>query len=142
MDRFVRSLAAGVLLMAGAAHAQSGISVNPMPFGEPAGGLPIAPAATQPRPGVPAPLPTYELRTGEPIHQGLKVWADREGWMLIWHPTVSWKTVRTAVIDAPDIARAVAEVVDILRDEGRPVALRISGGNKVLEVISTEVRND
>lgn len=82
------------------------------------------------------------LRTGSPIHQELKGWATREGWEFVWHPTVSWKTLRATQFPQTDVAAAVTEVIDILRDEGKPVRLRISEGNKVMEVVSTEVRND
>jgi hypothetical protein len=40
------------------------------------------------------------------------------------------------------VVDAVSEVIDILRSEGKPVQLRISDGNAVMEVLSTEVRND
>ncbi len=143
MKRLVSISAAMVFASVGTAHAQQGISVSPMPFTDGAA-LPIAPAVVA-RPGLPAAAPAapaYELKTGEPIHLGMKAWAEREGWLLVWHPTISWKTLRGAKVDAVDISAAVSEVVDILRDEGKPVALRISGGNKVMEVMTTEVRND
>lgn len=101
--------------------------------------LPVAPAA---KPMVVVEPVRYSLRTGEPIHKDLQFWADREGWELHWQPTVSWRTLRATEIDKNDLAGAVTEVIDILRDEGKPVRLRISDGNKVMEVISTEVRND
>lgn len=140
MKPLVSITVALLLASAGAAHAQQGISVSPMPFNDGAA-LPIAPAAV-PRAGAAEAAPAYQLKTGEPIHEGMKTWADREGWMLVWHPTVSWRTLRGATVDAVDVAAAVSEVVDILRDEGKPVALRISAGNKVMEVMTTEVRND
>lgn len=84
----------------------------------------------------------YVLRTGELISSDLAIWAQREGWEFFWQPTVSWRTVRGAQFPQTDIAAAVTEVVNILRDEGKPVRLRIFEGNKVMEVISTEVRND
>jgi len=87
------------------------------------------------------PHPEFVLRTGQPIHTELRSWADRDGWMLLWYPNVSWKTVREASIDKADVVAAVTEVIDILRDEGKAVTLRVSEGNKVMEVISTEVRD-
>ena len=65
------------------------------------------------------------------------------GWELLWHPTMSWRTVREANLSRePDVVAAVSKVIDILRDEGKPVRLKISDGNKVMEVLSNEVRND
>ena len=120
------------------AAAQASITVTTQPYqdGTP---LPFAPPA---RPGASAPAPDYSLKTGQPIHLGIKAWADKDGWMLVWQPTVSWKTLRDARFEAADAAAAISEVIDILRDEGKPVALRISSGNKVMEVVTTEVRND
>ncbi len=84
----------------------------------------------------------YVLRTGELISTDLKLWATREGWEFIWHPSKSWRTLRATQFPQTDVASASTTVVDILRDEGKPVRLRISEGNKVIEVISTEVKND
>jgi hypothetical protein len=36
----------------------------------------------------------------------------------------------------------VVELVSLLRSEGKPIQLRLSTGNKVMEVLSTEVVND
>jgi hypothetical protein len=93
---------------------------------------------------VPAPPPKfiYELRTGEPIHSELKRWAEHSGWQFYWYHSASWRTLRVTVIDKPNAEEAISEVVDILRLEGKPVQLRISDGNRVMEVLSTEVRND
>ncbi len=84
----------------------------------------------------------YVLRTGELISADLGMWAKREGWEFIWHPSKTWRTLRATQFPQTDVASAISTVVDILRDEGKPIRLRISEGNKVMEVISTEVRND
>ena len=56
---------------------------------------------------------------------------------------MSWRVLREAYMtNAADVAAAVSEVIDILRDEGKPVRLKISDGNRVMEVFSSEVRND
>ena len=106
--------------------------------------LPFAPAA----PGIGATSSAqraalvHRLRTGEPIHTELQRWAEHHGWEFRWYPDKSWKTLRETVIARSDVAEAVGEVIDILRGEGKPVQLRISDGNHVMEVLSTEVRND
>jgi hypothetical protein len=84
----------------------------------------------------------YMLRTGEPIHTELKRWAEHYGWDFYWYHASSWKTLRETSINKGPVEDAVAEVIDILRAEGKPVQLRISAGNRVMEVLSTEVRND
>ncbi len=104
--------------------------------------LPVAPAAAIPKALIEPEPVRYQLRTGEPIHKDLQAWAEREGWELVWQPNASWRTLRSTQIEKNDIGSAVTEVIDILRDEGKPVRLRISDGNKVMEVISTEIRND
>jgi hypothetical protein len=106
--------------------------------------LPFAPAApaagrTQP---IQRPAIVHRLRSGEAIHTELGRWAEHHGWEFHWYPDRSWKTLRDTVIDRTDVAEAIGEVVDILRSEGKPVQLRISDGNHVMEVLSTEVRND
>jgi hypothetical protein len=85
----------------------------------------------------------FVLRTDQPIHEALEAWARNAGWALIWQPSISWKTLKEADFSkSKDVASAVSEVIDILRDEGKPVSLRISDGNRVMEVVSKEVRND
>lgn len=84
----------------------------------------------------------YTLQTNQPIHEALKVWASNSDWVLNWQPTVSWKTLRGVTLQEEDVVAAVSEVIDTLRFEGKPIALRVSDGNRVMEVISTEVRND
>jgi hypothetical protein len=84
----------------------------------------------------------HRLRSGEPIHTELQRWAEQGGWEFHWYPARSWKTMRDALIDKANVVDAVSEVIDILRSEGKPVQLRISDGNAVMEVLSTEVRNE
>jgi len=83
------------------------------------------------------------IKRGEPIHVALQALAQADGWTLLWYPAVSWKAIADVDLRRhKDAEAAIAEVISILRDEGKPVALRISEGNKVLEVLSTEVKND
>jgi hypothetical protein len=116
--------------------------------------LPIAPARPDAAASAQAPvtpltpttstMPTlFALRKDEAIHEGLQAWARAGGWELIWYPALSWKTLRGAEFRRhAEVTAAVSEVIDILRDEGKPLRLRISEGNQVMEVLSNEVLND
>lgn len=117
--------------------------------------LPIAPAevpAATPQSAqrlgdltfVPAPpRPSFILQQDKPIHTELQAWATGQDWQLVWYPSVSWRVLRQADLSrAADVTAAVSEVIDILRDEGKPLRLKISDGNRVMEVFSNEVRND
>lgn len=92
----------------------------------------------------PAPKkPQWKVKKGEPIHEALVEWAEAADWTLIWYPSVSWKAISDVVMDEqPDVVAAVSEVVTILRAEGKPIQLRVSDGNNVMEVLATEVKND
>lgn len=87
--------------------------------------------------------PKWQIEKGQPIHQALEAWAKDSNWTLIWYPSVSWKAISTVDMkDKKDVVAAVSEVITVLRDEGKPVRLRVSDGNNVMEVLSTEVKND
>ena len=122
-------------------NADSYTDVPLLPFAAPPGVREAgrSPLAQAPSAQFPA---GYVLRTGELISVELDHWARREGWQFIWHPSTSWRTLRATQFPQGDVAAAVASVIDILRDEGKPIRLRISDGNKVMEVMSTEVRHD
>lgn len=110
----------------------------------PAPSLPFAaPPAPKPAPP-PAPVkPSFILHRDQPVHIELQAWAKGQDWELLWYPPMSWRVLREADLsNAADVAAAVSEVIDILRDEGKPVRLKISDGNRVMEVFSSEVRND
>lgn len=87
--------------------------------------------------------PKFLIVKGQPIHQALDEWTKIAGWTLIWYPSVSWKAISDVDMkDKKDVVAAVSDVITILRDEGKPVRLRVSDGNNVMEVLSTEVKND
>ncbi len=96
----------------------------------------------------PAPVPIAVDRTkiiakGALIHEALKTMVAVDGWTLEWYPAVSWRAIATVDFnELKDASAAAIEVITILREEGKPVSLRISDGNKVMEVLSTEVQND
>lgn len=137
------ALLAATLFVANGAAAQAIERVQEPFMDRPA--LPFAPAGTRqlPRPVEQTPVQTgFLLRGGQPISAEIAAWAARTGWEIYWHHRVSWKTIRDTVINRADVSEAVAEVIDILREEGKPIALRVSAGNKVMEVLSLEVRNE
>ncbi len=84
-----------------------------------------------------------KIPKGGLVHVFLRDLAQSEGWTFIWYPSVSWKAIAdidlTAYLNAE---RAILELVSLLRLEGKPIQLRLSAGNKVMEVLSTEVVND
>ena len=85
----------------------------------------------------------WSIEKGEPIHIALDTWTKNAGWTLLWYPSISWKAIsKVDMKGQKDIVAAVSEVITILRDEGKPVSLRVSDGNYVMEVLSTEVKND
>jgi hypothetical protein len=91
------------------------------------------------------PMAYAVIRKGERIDLALESWAKQASpsWTLIWYPAVSWKV--PADVDMsyhPDVVSAVSEVISILRDEGKQVQLRVSEGNRIMEVLSTEVKHD
>lgn len=101
-------------------------------------GLPIAIAGSV----VPKSAKRHQLIKGFPIHVQLERWAKEAGWDFHWYPSISWKSIANADMSQhTDVSSAVEEVVQILRDEGKPVQLKISAANRVMEVISNEVRS-
>lgn len=100
--------------------------------------LPIATAGTV----APKSHKRFQLVKGYPIHSQLQAWAKEAGWDLHWYPAVSWKAIGSADMSAhKDVSTAVEEVIEVLRDEGKPIRLRISEGNRVMEVVSNDVRS-
>lgn len=85
----------------------------------------------------------FLIRRGAPLHAQLQAWARHTGWELLWHPSVSWRAIADADFNQhKDVTAAVEDVVGILRDEGKAIRLRISDGNRIMEVVSNEVRSN
>ena len=83
------------------------------------------------------------IKEGERLDLGLQAMAMAEGWKFIWYPRSSWKAANDIDLTKyKDAAEATIDVVNGLREEGKPVRWHISDGNKVIEVLSTEVKND
>lgn len=92
-------------------------------------------------PSIPVPeQPQFVLHRGQLVHTELQAWAKSSGWQLLWLPDVSWKVLGdTNLSNFTDVTLAVSEVIGVLRDEGRAVRLNIADGNRIMEVISTDV---
>lgn len=98
---------------------------------------PAAQAASVPVPAVSV------IKEGERLDLGLQAMAMAEGWKFIWYPARTWKAANDIDLTKyKDAAEATIDVVNGLRDEGKPVRWHVSDGNKVIEVLSTEVKND
>ena len=82
---------------------------------------------------------SYNLRSGEDLHTELIAWAKSEGWSLRWNLPHTWSVFADAQIQAESVVDAMSQVIDILRDEGKPVRLMVFEGNAVMEVISSEL---
>lgn len=83
------------------------------------------------------------IKKGQLIGEVLKDRAVSEGWTFLWYSKKHWEAIGDIDISKYKTADEAAEdIVNGLRDEGKPIQLRISEGNKVMEVFSTEVKND
>jgi Toxin co-regulated pilus biosynthesis protein Q len=83
------------------------------------------------------------IRQGDLLNTALEVLAKAEGWTFIWYPIVSWRAVADIDLRAyADALSAVMELVRIMRQEGKPIQLRVSKVNRVMEVLSTEVLHE
>ena len=91
----------------------------------------------------PVQIAPKRIAKGSLVHLALGDLARSEGWTFIWYPKFSWKAVADISLSTyPNAELAVAEVVDLLRLEGKPLQLRVSEGNKVMEILSTEVSHE
>jgi len=83
------------------------------------------------------------IAKGTLVHLALGELARAEGWTFIWYPQFSWKAIADIPLSGyPNAMSAVSDVVDLLRLEGKPLQLRLSLGNKVMEILSTEVSHE
>ena len=104
---------------------------------------PEAFTVARPQEGVSKPRSPTKIPKGGLVHVFLEELAQSEGWTFLWYPSVSWKTIADIDLSVyPSAELAVVELVSLLRSEGKPIQLRLSTGNKVMEVLSTEVVND
>jgi len=104
---------------------------------------PEAFTVARPQEGISKPRAPTKIPKGGLVHVFLEELAQSEGWTFLWYPSVSWKTIADIDLSVyPSAELAVVELVSLLRSEGKPIQLRLSTGNKVMEVLSTEVVND
>ena len=83
------------------------------------------------------------IRQGDLLHLALEALASSAGWTFIWYPSVSWRAVADIDLRAYSAPlTAVIELVRVMRQEGKPIQLRMSKANQVMEVLSTEVAHD
>jgi|GEM_PF-5730356 len=106
------------------------------------GAVSTAPAA----PVIPRVAMVHE---GERYDLALKAAAAAEGWKFKWYVRTVWTAPGDIdLLHDPDgkpykdVSEAIVDIVDGLHREGRPVKWRISEGNKMIEILSTGVRND
>lgn len=83
----------------------------------------------------------FSLAEGEPIHEELIRWAQSAGWRLVWSLPGSWRVFAGADFRAENVVKATGAVIETLRDEGKPVRLAVYEGNRVMEVVSSELSN-
>lgn len=100
-------------------------------------------ATVTPVPAPPVPTVITTIKKGALIHEGLKQRAQADGWTFLWYPNISWEAIGDIDLTRYKNAdEAVDDIVTVLREEGKPIQLRISDGNKIMEVLSTEVKYD
>jgi len=87
----------------------------------------------------PAPAQHWQLHKGVPVHAQLQAWAERSGWTLHWQPKVSW-LVAGDVEWIGSFEDALKEVVEGLFFEGKPIRLVLWEGNRLAEVLPSDVR--
>ena len=91
-----------------------------------------------------APIEDFtRIAKGRLLDSALQALAESQGWTFIWYPNFTWRAI--ADIDLtlyPNAQSAVTQLVGLLRLEGKPIQLRVSEGNKVMEILSTQVNND
>jgi len=88
-------------------------------------------------------LTEQTIHQGDLLHLALEALAGSAGWTFIWYPNVSWRAVADIDLRAYSApVTAVIELVRVMRQEGKPIQLRISQVNHVMEVLSTEVLHD
>lgn len=83
----------------------------------------------------------FAMREGQEIHSELSQWSTTENWRLVWALPHTWKVFADTEIQAVNAVKAVSAVVEILRDEGKAIRLVVYQGNRVMEVVSSDLSN-
>jgi len=142
LNRFTPALLAGLMggvsALAPASWAQQTDAAQPraqtMPLADAAEGA--APqAAGEPE----TPRQQWQLHQGVPVHTQLQTWAERGGWTLHWQPKVSWLVAGDVEFEG-SFEQALTQVIEGLFFEGKPIRLVLWEGNRLAEVIPSDVR--
>ncbi|KXU38702.1 hypothetical protein AXE65_12360 [Ventosimonas gracilis] len=80
----------------------------------------------------------WQLRRGLPVHSQLLTWAQQSGWTLTWKPRVSW-LVAADVEFSGHFEQVLGEVIEGLFFEGKPIRLVLWEGNRLAEVVPSDV---
>jgi len=80
----------------------------------------------------------WQLRRGLPVHTQLLTWAERSGWTLTWKPRVSWLVAADVEFNG-NFEQALTDVVEGLFFEGKPIRLVMWEGNRLAEVVPSDV---
>ena len=88
-------------------------------------------------------LVEHRIHQGDLLHQAFEALATSVGWTFLWYPAVSWRAIANIDLSAyKDPTLAIIELVKVMRQEGKPIQLLLYASNRVMEVLSTEVRHD
>lgn len=83
----------------------------------------------------------FSMREGVEMHSELSQWAASDGWRLVWSLPHTWKVFADTEFRAINSVKAVGDVVEILRDEGKSLRLVVYQGNRVMEIVSSDIAN-
>jgi len=103
------------------------------PLASEAGAMQVAPPA-----GDEQKEQRWQLRRGLPVHTQLLGWAERGGWTLSWVPKISW-LVAADIEYKGTFEQVLGEVVEGLFFEGKPIRLVLWEGNRLAEVVPSDV---
>ena len=94
-----------------------------------------------PNGGAPAkpPAPTWTLRVDTPIHLQFAEWAQRAGWHFEWRLEKSWIVPATAQFSG-SFDEAIAQAVEGLYAQGKPVRLILWEGNRFAEIVDVDAK--
>lgn len=107
-----------------------------------ASALPITPkvaSVTLPANSGEKTITTWTLRAESPIHVQFAEWAQRAGWHFEWKLEKSWR-VPAATQFSGTFDEALAQAVEGLYAEGKPVRLILWEGNRFAEIVDVDAK--